>query len=292
MLRLLYRCALRLHPPAFRTRFADEMLSIFDQEKKRLAAVRLLIDCFVSLSRQWALRPEFWYDLPAPSQHPAPDGIPSFYTIAPFRPRNAAVVHGLVISTAVFCLTCFAIKYSWIHVLHVSIPRVQFESPRLPQPNPPLAATDLSKRPPSPPFPQNPRAAAFDAQTSVAESSAAASSAEANAADLQSDSAAPHPRLLTPMQIPSSLRSYEGTYVVDGTTELKISIQAQDGHLVVSIAGEPKSLLTPVSATEFAMSEKQGCWIEFASASGTDADGRIRQLTLFENGHKFTARRQ
>ncbi len=30
MLRPLYRWVLRLHPAGFRTRFADEMLSIFD----------------------------------------------------------------------------------------------------------------------------------------------------------------------------------------------------------------------------------------------------------------------
>jgi hypothetical protein len=134
MLRPLYICVLRLHPHGFRRRFADEMLSIFDQAAGNAAAFTLLVDGFLSLTRQWALRPQFWHELSPPPQ-PASDGIPSFQSLDPFRPRAGAVIHGVVLSTAVFCLTCFAIRYSWIHVLHVRIPevqsdKVQFESPR------------------------------------------------------------------------------------------------------------------------------------------------------------------
>src|SRR5713101_7167578 len=120
MLRSLYRYVLRLHPPAFRKRFADEMLSIFDHTIGKLAGVRLLGDCLLSLARQWALRPEFWHDF-FPTRRPAGNGLPSFATLDPFRPRAGAMIHGLVLSTAIFCMTCFAIKYSWIHVLHVHI---------------------------------------------------------------------------------------------------------------------------------------------------------------------------
>lgn len=125
MFRFLYRCALRLHPPGFRERFAGEMLSIFDQAAGKAAAFRLLADGFLSLARQWTLRPEFWHD-PVPVQQPVSAGVPSFHTLDPFRPRAAAMIHGLVLSLAVFCLTCFAIRYSWIRVLHVRIPEVQF----------------------------------------------------------------------------------------------------------------------------------------------------------------------
>jgi hypothetical protein len=128
MLRHLYRCALRLHPRGFRRRFGDEMLSIFDHQQGRLAAFRLLLDGLVSLTRQWTVRQEFWGELP-PNQalQPTPIGVPSFSTIDPFRPRSAAVVPGALLSIALFCATCFAIRYSWIHVLHVHIPEVQFE---------------------------------------------------------------------------------------------------------------------------------------------------------------------
>jgi hypothetical protein len=129
MLRFLYRYVLGLHPPAFRKRFADEMLSIFDDSVGKRNAFRLLLDSLLSLARQWALRPEFWHEF-SPTQQHAGDGVPSFSTLDSFRPRAAAVIHGLVLSTAVFCLTCFAIKYSWIHVLHLHIPSVQFDNPR------------------------------------------------------------------------------------------------------------------------------------------------------------------
>ena len=136
MLRLLYRCALRLHPPGFRKRFGEEMLSIFDEAHGKLAALRLLLDNIVSLSRQWALRSEFWNESAStPAPQAALDGIPSFCSLDPFRPRAAAVVPGLVLTMAVFSLTCVAIKYSWIHVLHVHIPEVQFEAPQWIPPN-------------------------------------------------------------------------------------------------------------------------------------------------------------
>jgi hypothetical protein len=135
MLRPLYRCVLRLHPRGFRQRFAEEMLSIFDHSVGKLAGLRLLADGLLSLARQWALRSDFCHEF-SPTQQPAHDGIPSFSTLDPFRPRAGAVIHGLVLSTAVFCMTCFAIKYSWIHVLHVRIPEAQFDKPRSIQTNP------------------------------------------------------------------------------------------------------------------------------------------------------------
>ena len=145
MLRRIYRCVLRLHPPGFRKRFGDEMLSIFDHSKGRLSAFLLLMDSILSLIRQWTLRPEFWNEsVSAPPQQAALDGIPSFCTLTPFRPRAAAVVPGLILSMAVFSLTCVAIKYSWILVLHVRIPEVQFEAPEWVPPN--VRPSDLPDR--------------------------------------------------------------------------------------------------------------------------------------------------
>jgi len=129
MLRHLYRCALCLHPSGFRKRFGEEMLSIFDDAEGKLAAFHLLVDAVVSLNRQWLLRPEFWSEIaPLQSREPLADGIPSFSTLDGFRPRPSAVIDGVVLSITLFCLTCFAIRYSWIHVLNVHIPEIQFES--------------------------------------------------------------------------------------------------------------------------------------------------------------------
>ena len=176
MFRSLYRGVLRLHPPGFRQRFADEMLSIFDHTAGRPAALRLLLDGLMSLARQWTLRPEFWQDVPL-AQQPAPDGIPSFYTLDPFRPRAGAVIHGLVLSTAIFCLTCFAIQYSWIHVLHVRIPEVRFDSPLPIRPDSGAATSAGSPRPVVPPrSPVEPAIAPSAAPASAVSSSSAQSS--------------------------------------------------------------------------------------------------------------------
>jgi Peptidase family S41/N-terminal domain of Peptidase_S41 in eukaryotic IRBP len=154
MLRLFYRCALRLHPSGFRERFADEMLSIFDQSAGRAEALRLLLDGFGSLLRQWTLRPEFWHELSS-AQQPASDGIPSFCSLDPFRPRAGAVIHGLVLSPAIFGFTCFAIRYSWIHILHVRIREVQSDSSRsIPSDSGPIASA--SARSASPVVTQRP----------------------------------------------------------------------------------------------------------------------------------------
>ncbi len=146
MLRPLYRCVLRLHPPGFRKRFGDEMLSIFDHTERRLANARLLADGLWSLVRQWTLRPEFWHQT-SPVQRPVPDGVPSFHTLDPFRPRPSAMIHGLVLTTVVFALTCFAIRYSWINILHVRIREIQPDSPRSKQTDPGSIASARSANP-------------------------------------------------------------------------------------------------------------------------------------------------
>jgi D-alanyl-D-alanine carboxypeptidase len=60
MMRSLYRCLIHLHPPAFRLRFAEEMLWIFDEAAATHGAPRLFADGFISLLRQWFARPESW----------------------------------------------------------------------------------------------------------------------------------------------------------------------------------------------------------------------------------------
>jgi uncharacterized membrane protein YccC len=111
------------------------MLSIYDSAKGPLSAVGLLCDAIASLVRQWALRADFWHEVPPARSQPVADGVPSFHVIDPFRPRSSAVIHGLLLSVAVFCVTCFAIKFSWIHVLHVHIRELEREGPAPAQPS-------------------------------------------------------------------------------------------------------------------------------------------------------------
>ena len=54
--RSLYRCLVQLHPPAFRQRFAPEMLWIFDEVADHDARVELFADAITSLARQWIVR--------------------------------------------------------------------------------------------------------------------------------------------------------------------------------------------------------------------------------------------
>ena len=146
MLRSLYSCLLRLHPSAFRDRFGDEMLSIFDQTGRRTAQLSLVLEAALSLTRQWALRREFWRShsvaAPQPVSH-----LPSFTTLESFRPSTAAVVHGLALSVMLFCATCFAIRYSWIRVLHIQIPEFQSEGLLPTSPLPPTTQTRSIQKP-------------------------------------------------------------------------------------------------------------------------------------------------
>jgi hypothetical protein len=60
MMRSLYQFILRMHPPQFRRRFCDEMLSIFDEAGPTQSGFGLLIDGLRSFARQWLLRINSW----------------------------------------------------------------------------------------------------------------------------------------------------------------------------------------------------------------------------------------
>jgi D-alanyl-D-alanine carboxypeptidase len=56
----LYLALLRLHPRAFRERFADEMMATFEEAAANQNVLSLFGDCLISLTRQWLLRPNAW----------------------------------------------------------------------------------------------------------------------------------------------------------------------------------------------------------------------------------------
>jgi hypothetical protein len=327
MLRSLYRWVLSLHPPGFRERFAEEMLSIFDHSLGKTAELRLLADGWVSLARQWTLRPEFRHDL-FPAQQPAPDGIPSFHTLDPFRPRAGAVIHGLVLSTAIFCLTCFAIRYSWIHVLHVRIPQVQFDRPRPVQTNPGSGASESSGMPMAsphsearsrslPPAPlrsssKAPKAALASrtSKTRVAKSSAETTALQltpagplvgggrvvtSSAASIPLESGQPTALMASRTRVNrASLQSYVGPYVTESPSNLAILITAEGGRLMMKIDGQPRRELVQASETKFVARGMENCWIEFSADAANPEDDRTigSQFQLFQNGQEFIARRK
>jgi len=60
MTRTLYRWLICLHPPAFRQRFEQELLWIFDESSDESGAAPLLYDAAISLMRQWLMRSGMW----------------------------------------------------------------------------------------------------------------------------------------------------------------------------------------------------------------------------------------
>lgn len=303
MLRTLYCCALRLHPPTFRKRFADEMLSIFDQPNKTGAKFILFIDALFSLSRQWVLRPEFWHDAPSTAAAAADsDRVPTFYTISPFRPRGAAVIEGLILSGAVFCLTCFAIRYSWIHVLHIRVPEVQFERPSW---IPSHATREMSssleqQRVASHPETQKPAESAVSTRSRIAQASPRAAIASRRRSLREQRTANPpgNPRVFNQSarsrgEIEPPLHIYEGIYMVDGPAKIMIVITTdpEDESLRMNVSGQSSFSLLPISETKFAVQDIDDCWIEFMpgdSARGSPID----EIQFSCNGQKYIAHRR
>lgn len=60
MTRTLYGWLICLHPPAFRLRFEEELLWIFDESRGASGAAPLFYDVVISLLRQWLVRSGMW----------------------------------------------------------------------------------------------------------------------------------------------------------------------------------------------------------------------------------------
>lgn len=295
MLRHLYHCALRLHPPGFRRRFGEEMLSIFDHAEGRLAAFRLLFDAAGSLSRQWLFRPAFWNEIaPLRSIQPAADGVPSFSTIEGFRPRPSAVIDGVVLSITLFCLTCFAIRYSWIHVLHVHIPEVQFDSYVAIHPGASPSelrgkASPSKERPPVlAPEQSGPISERLQVDVMPVEPAPTVSAAtETKRTRSHGLSPAIVRAPAVPIAVKISLEPFVGTYI-SLSPRLTISVEIQDGALSMKITGQPKHTLSPVSQTMFVAEGEDDISVEFVP----DTKGEIRQLLLGQHRQRIIAQRQ
>jgi hypothetical protein len=94
-LRVLYRSILHLHPPAFRHRFGEEMLWIFDEQTREGRSLQLFFDILRSLLVQQIdtqLHPQ-----------PQPSG---FYSEISSTPPLRRIVHAAILSIiAVLTLT-------------------------------------------------------------------------------------------------------------------------------------------------------------------------------------------
>jgi len=133
MLRLLFRFVVGLHPLAFRRRFAPEMLSIFDHATGKLAAITFVADAFISLLRQWALRPRFWSE-PSPAEQPqmASAGARSFYISENYRPSGVALLQGAALSLAAFITITLAFIHTRGSKVQPWLPKIEAEKSESP----------------------------------------------------------------------------------------------------------------------------------------------------------------
>lgn len=60
MTRTFYRWLVYLHPPAFRVRFEEELLWIFDESSDASNGGTLVCDATISVLRQWLMRSGMW----------------------------------------------------------------------------------------------------------------------------------------------------------------------------------------------------------------------------------------
>jgi hypothetical protein len=283
MLRRLYHCAVLLHPSSFRRRFGDEMLYIFDQQKGMLAALGVMLDCVSSLLRQWILRPHTGIELPAaPLISPTADHIPSFETLDTFRPRASAIINGTVLSLLVFCMTVFAIRYSWIHVLNLRIreiavvPSQQVYS---------QASTSHSVGTSTQPLTRDSKKSSERLQVDVISTEPERTQTKINTSASPRTSAAPV--RIRGVLIWLRLELYVGKYI-SNSPPAKISVRIEGNHLSLTAAGHPRLALSPVSPTRFVIVGAESSYVDFTP----DDQGRIRCLSLVESGNVITAQHQ
>ena len=268
MLRRLYRCAVRLHPSGFRRHFGDEMQYIFDQQTGRLAALGVTLDCVLSLLRQWTLRPHIGFDLVAAPGSSTSDHIPSFESLDTFQPRVSAMIHGALLSMILLYITVFAVPYSWMHVLNLHIPEAG---------NPNQHLSSHSEK--------------SSAQLQVDVIPTEAGDPQGKTIALSSSHT---PAAILPSSRPTILLDqYVGKYT-SRHPPAKISIQIEDylaERLSLSMAGAGHLSLAPSPVSPgrvFVIVGAQNSYVDFT----TDAQGRIRSLSLVLNGKIITAQRQ
>ena len=317
MLRLLYCWLLRFHPARFRERFGEEILSIFDHIEGRAAAAGLLADAFISLLRQWTMRSEYWEEKAAVSVPAGVGGFPVFYTLESFKPRKSALIGGAVLTWIVCSAVFLAIRHSKIHSVY--LPSVSFESAassnaQLPEGAPNLSPTQASVRPRTQASVRPHTQAIIESGTNTPEADRvrlgrrippeANSSAEVSEPREQTRLRASdtlHRNITTTPPVQSLSQpfvstnisrenpfSYVGEYSTDAPGKFSVLITAEDGHLMIEIPGEQKSMLIPVNGTRFAFCETQNNWVEFMKHDNGAAYG----LRIYRNGSEFRGHRK
>jgi len=239
------------------------------------------------------LRPEFWHDImPTSAGQLVEDGTPSFSTLEPFRPRTSALIHGIVLTTSLFVLTCFAIRYSWIHVLHVHIPVIEFESSPSIHPASPsqlrgtddgLAKSDFPSRISQ--FEKTP--AHLYVEPMPVEAEPPVPVLEVARTNGNSFAASVGQPVQAAVTLALNLESYAGIYV-SNSPHHTITILASKQQLLVKVDRQAARVLSPLSETTFVMDEAGNSEIEFGSAKSR----KFYTLRLSEPGSAIAAHRE
>ncbi len=272
MLAKIYRAIVCLHPPYFRQRFAEELLSIFDEAQGALGRGRLVADACFSLLRQWILRSEFWHESVAVV--PAGDGVPAFHMLENFRPRPAALVDGALLSAVVFTLVCLVMGYAWNHPVLIRIVQPHWG--------------DSAKRQ------SHLKAGIRNQSTDVADVPLYTDQGRVflvfkrpGATSQSASIPAERPQPTVPVSVPEQvLRSYTGTYVAE--EQVTVSVSETDGQLAIEVPGQPRSPLVPLSQTKFVAPALSNSTVEFSVGNNGIAD----RLDLQGGALRLTARRQ
>jgi Ca2+-binding EF-hand superfamily protein len=128
MLLRLYRSFLHLFPARHRSTFGREMSAVFQQRDAEVRSrgvfyrsvffVREFMSLVSAAIRERARHSEVHEPELAAGAGPGPlDGVPAFYTCEPYFPRQSAILHGGILSLAVFGVASAAFEYGVSHRL-------------------------------------------------------------------------------------------------------------------------------------------------------------------------------
>ena len=128
MLLRLYRSILHLFPSRYHATFGREMIAVFRQRQadvrnsspayRSAFFLREFMSLVFAAIREWARNSE----VPEPQLAAAVSqgtlaGVPAFYTCEPYFPRRSALLHGGILSLAVFGVASAAFEYGVSHRL-------------------------------------------------------------------------------------------------------------------------------------------------------------------------------
>lgn len=202
--------------------------------------------------------------------------FPSFESVAAFRPRTLAMVHGSLLSLVLLFTSVFAIRYSWIHVLNLRFPEVVVNTTQ-PLNGDSAKLSEYRQLDVIPAEPADPR-------------SKTVASTSARPVVGPAVPAAPIPS----RGVTIWLEPYVGKYVsINPPAKIWIRVEndpLRGDRLSLSLAAESHSglALSPVSSTRFVIVGLGDGYVNFTS----DAQGRVSWLSLVVGGKVIAAQRQ